>query len=111
MFLVATCQFLRAATHRLGCVISHISTVVLLPVRVLGNRCATLEQETLSLAESAAGEYNTERPHSSLGYRPPAPQAILPKQLGHGDMENAPRFPHPHTPGDYDGQVSSKALH
>ena len=22
--------------------------------------------------------YNTERPHSSLGYRPPAPKAILP---------------------------------
>jgi hypothetical protein len=36
---------------------------------------------------------NTERPHSALGYRPPAPQAILPKQPGHGDMENAPRFP------------------
>ena len=27
-------------------------------------------------------EYNTERPHSALGYRPPAPQAILPKQRG-----------------------------
>jgi hypothetical protein len=26
-------------------------------------------------------------------------------------MENAPRFPHPHTPGDYDGQMSNKALH
>jgi len=24
--------------------------------------------------------YNTERPHSSLGYRPPAPATILPKQ-------------------------------
>jgi transposase InsO family protein len=23
-------------------------------------------------------EYNTERPHSSLGYKPPAPEAILP---------------------------------
>jgi hypothetical protein len=56
-------------------------------------------------------EYNTERPHSALGYRPPAPQAILPKQQGYGDMENAPRFPHPHTPGDYDGQMSNKALH
>jgi len=32
---------------------SHIFTVVLLPVRVLGNRCATFEQETLSLAERA----------------------------------------------------------
>ena len=56
-------------------------------------------------------EYNTERPHCALGYRPPAPQAILSKQPGHGDMENASRFPHPHTPGGYDGQMSNKALH
>lgn len=26
--------------------------------------------------------YNTQRPHSSLGYRPPAPQAILPSPVG-----------------------------
>jgi len=55
-------------------------------------------------------QYNTVRPHSSLGYRPPAPEAILPQQLGHGDMENAPRFPHLHTPGG-DGQMSNDALH
>jgi Integrase core domain len=61
-------------------------------------------QETQILTEKWRVEYNTERPHSALGYRPPAPQAILPKQQGHGDMENAPRFPHPHTPGGYDGQ-------
>src|ERR1039457_2541251 len=67
-------------------------------------------KEAQILTERWRVEYNTERPHSALGYRPPAPQAILPKQLGHGDMENAPRFPHPHTPGDYDGQMSSKAL-
>ena len=55
--------------------------------------------------------YNTVRPHSSLGYRPPAPQTILPKQVGHGDMENAARFPHLHTPdGDYE-LLSKKALH
>src|ERR1022692_3680339 len=46
------------------------------------------------LTERWRVEYNTERPHSALGYRPPAPQAILPKQPGHGDVENAPRFPH-----------------
>jgi hypothetical protein len=40
----------------------------------------------------------------------PAPQAILPKQQGHGDMENAARFPHPHPPDDY-GQISNEALH
>jgi hypothetical protein len=33
------------------------------------------------------------------------------KQEGHGDVENAARFPHPHTPdGDY-GQMSNEALH
>jgi len=25
--------------------------------------------------------YNTERPHSALGYRPPAPEAVLAKPL------------------------------
>jgi len=56
-------------------------------------------------------QYNEVRPHSSLGYRPPAPKAILPKQPGCGDVENATRFPHPHTPdGDY-GQTSNEALH
>ena len=55
--------------------------------------------------------YNTVRPHSSLGYRPPAPPAILRKETGHGDMENAARFPHLHAPdGDYELQ-SKKALH
>jgi hypothetical protein len=38
-----------AAVRRLGCVISHSFIVVLLPVAVLGNRCATLEQKTLSI--------------------------------------------------------------
>ena len=55
--------------------------------------------------------YNEARPHSSLGYRPPAPKAILPKQERHGDMENAARFPHPHTPGGDYGQTSNEALH
>ena len=64
-------------------------------------------KEAQILMERWRVEYNTERPHSALGYRPPAPQAILPKQTGHGDMENASRFPHPHTPGGYDGQISN----
>ena len=46
-----------AAVRRLGCVISHSFIVVLLPVAVLGNRCATLEQKTLSLAAPAGGQY------------------------------------------------------
>ena len=68
-------------------------------------------KEAQILTERWRVEYNTERPHSALGYRAPAPQAILPKQQGHGDMENAPRFPHPHTPGDDCGQRSNEALH
>ena len=55
--------------------------------------------------------YNTVRPHSSLGYRPPAPQAILLKETGHGDMENAARFPHLHTPDCDHELLSKKALH
>jgi hypothetical protein len=42
----------RAAIDRFGCVISHIIIVVTLLVRALGNRCATLERETFSLAGS-----------------------------------------------------------
>ena len=68
-------------------------------------------KEAQILTERWRVEYNTERPHSALGYKPPAPQAILPKQQGHGDMENAARFPHPHTPGyDYE-LLANKALH
>jgi putative transposase len=56
--------------------------------------------------------YNTRRPHSALGYRPPAPEAILhTKQEGHGDVENAARFAHLHTPADDCGQTTNKALH
>src|SRR5271156_4949074 len=50
-------------------------------------------KEAQILTERWRVEYNTERPHSALGYRPPAPQAIFLKQPGHGDMENALRFP------------------
>src|SRR6266436_10037666 len=44
-------------------------------------------KEAQILTERWRVEYNTQRPHSALGYKPPAPQAILPKQQGHGDME------------------------
>lgn len=63
------------------------------------------------LTERWRVEYNTERPHSALGYRPPAPQVILAKQPGHGDVENKPRFPHLHTPDDDYGHLINKALH
>ncbi|MBB5060932.1 hypothetical protein HDF16_005668 [Granulicella aggregans] len=38
-------------------------------------------------------QYNTIRPHSSLGYRPPAPET----KAGYGEMESKLRFPLPHT--------------
>ena len=37
-----------AAIHRFGCVISHIFIVVLIPVRALGNRRATLLHSSLA---------------------------------------------------------------
>lgn len=56
--------------------------------------------------------YNTVRPHSSLGYRPPAPVTILPEtETGGGDMENAARFPHPHPLGGDAALSINNALH
>jgi transposase InsO family protein len=68
-------------------------------------------KEAQILTERWRVEYNTVRPHSALGYKPPAPQAISPKQPGHGDVENKQRFPHLHTPGGDYGRMSTKALH
>src|SRR6202162_943015 len=65
-------------------------------------------KEAQILTERWRVEYNTERPHSALGYRPPAPQAILAKS-GHGDVENKTRFPHLHTPDCDYGQKSKEA--
>jgi hypothetical protein len=42
---------------------------------------------------------------------PPVPEAILPKQPGHGVMENAARFPHLHTSGGDYGKMFKEALH
>ena len=39
-------------------------------------------QEAQVLIERWRVYYNSQRPHSSLGYRPPAPQAILPSPVG-----------------------------
>jgi putative transposase len=50
-------------------------------------------KEIRVLAERWRVHYNTVRPHSSLGYRPPAPEAWLPKNLGCGEVETATRFP------------------
>jgi putative transposase len=36
-------------------------------------------KEAQTIIESWRNHYNTKRPHSALGYRPPAPLAIAPK--------------------------------
>ena len=65
-------------------------------------------------------EYNTLRPPSSLGYRPPAPLAVTPatskttdQVMGCGNVETAARFPRFHTPDGGDGESTrpSTALH
>ena len=48
------------------------------------------------LAEHGRVHYNTIRPHSSLGYRPPAPQAWVASSLGCGGGGN--RYAHPVSP-------------
>jgi len=58
--------------------------------------------------------YNTVRPHSSLGYRPPAPSTVLTKaSQGYGKVESTKRFPLSHTPDCGYGQLSTPetALH
>lgn len=37
-------------------------------------------QEAKILIEHWRNEYNTIRPHSALGYRPPVPEVIVPKE-------------------------------
>jgi transposase InsO family protein len=71
-------------------------------------------KEVKVLAERWRVYYNTERPHSSLGYRPPAPAALQTEasQL-HGKVESKERFPLSHAAYYCDGQLSNSpaALH
>ena len=46
--------------------------------------------EAKIVIESWRHHYNTERPHSSLGYRPPAPAVILPLQPAPSDQAERP---------------------
>jgi putative transposase len=46
------------------------------------------------LAERWRVHYNTIRPHSSLGYKSPAPEAWQPEvNIGYGEVESKVRFP------------------
>jgi transposase InsO family protein len=56
-------------------------------------------KEAQVLAERWRIYYNTDRPHSSLGYRPPAPTAWqIEVPLGHGKVGSKQRFPLSHAP-------------
>ena len=55
-------------------------------------------KEIRVLAERWRIHYNTVRPHSSLGYRPPAPEAWLTNKRGackSGKPTTLPTFAHP----------------
>jgi hypothetical protein len=52
-----------------------------------------LDQGLRVLAERWRVHYNTVRPHSSLGYKPPAPEAWPTNSKGNGEVETAARFP------------------
>jgi len=66
-------------------------------------------KEVQVLAERWRVYYNTVRPHSSLGYRPPAPAARqMEDNAGHGKVESKERFPLFHTPDC--GGIGTKPL-
>jgi transposase InsO family protein len=48
-------------------------------------------QEAKVIIENWRRHYNTIRPHSSLGYRPPAPEAFMPARL---TPQSGPAAPH-----------------
>ena len=61
-------------------------------------------KEIQALAERWRVYYNTERPHSSRGYRPHAPVAPqIEETQGYGKVESKKRFPLFHTPDRGDG--------
>jgi hypothetical protein len=68
-------------------------------------------KEARVLAERWRVYCNTERPHSSLGYKPPAPAAWQPKaSQRHGKVESTERFPLSHTAYYCDGQISASPV-
>ena len=68
-------------------------------------------KEAQVLAERWRKYYNTIRPHSSLGYKPPAPEAWIAKSLGHGEAGIATLIPPPHTPNGGYLNTEIAALH
>jgi putative transposase len=56
---------------------------------LLNREIFTTLWEAKVLIESWRKEYNEVRPHSSLGYLPPAPRAVLPVNYGHSEQLSA----------------------
>jgi putative transposase len=68
-------------------------------------------KELRALAERWRVHDNTIRPHSSLGYKPPAPEAWLTKSMGHREVKIATRFQLLHTPDGGYLNLEAAALH
>jgi putative transposase len=69
-------------------------------------------KEIRVLAERWRIHYNTVRPHSSLGYKPPAPAAWLTSSnTGYGEVESTQCFPLHHTPDGGYPATPRTALH
>ena len=69
-------------------------------------------KEVQVLAERWRVHYNTIRPHSSLGYRSPAPETWQPEmKTGYGEVESKERFPLPHTLDGDEILTKINALH
>ncbi|MDR3562923.1 MAG: integrase core domain-containing protein, partial [Negativicutes bacterium] len=69
-------------------------------------------KEVQVLAERWRVYYNTVRPHSSLGYRPPAPVVRqIEANTGHAKVESKERFPLSHTPDCGGIMTKPAALH
>lgn len=69
-------------------------------------------KEVQVLAERWRVHYNTVRPHSSLGYRPPAPEAWQTgTKTGYGEEESKVRFPLLHTRDCDEISTNLAALH
>ena len=68
-------------------------------------------KEVQVLAERWRIHYNTIRPHSSLGYRSPAPETWLHEiKTGYGEVESRVRLPFPHTLDDGERSTKPAAL-
>ncbi len=63
------------------------------------------------LVERWRVHFNTVRPHSSLGYKPPVPEAWLANDKRRGEVERAARIPLLYTPDDGHLNSAIAALH